>query len=140
MIQLTDIHIQDENDLDVLSERISSLGCAICNHITDSDSTAVFLCLTGDLAFSGKENQYVAVGIILEEICSIMKRRFPKVKIYPIFVPGNHDCNFDDENETIREVLLTSSELDITNERQLRMCTSIQKNYFNFVSEWIKKI
>ena len=93
IVQLTDIHIRDEEDLEVLSERTSSLAGAICHHITDSDNTAILFCITGDLAFSGQENQYVAVELIFEEIYSLIARRFPRIGVFTVFVPGNHDCN-----------------------------------------------
>lgn len=139
IVQLTDIHIRDEEDLEVLSERTSSLAGAICHHITDSDNTAILFCITGDLAFSGQENQYVAVELIFEEIYSLIARRFPRIGIFTVFVPGNHDCNFDDETASLRNTLLTAPTLDITDTSQLKVCTSIQKNYFNFVSEWNQK-
>lgn len=80
IVQLTDIHIRDDEDFDVLSERINSIGGAICNHIIEPDDTVVLFCLTGDFAFSGKEEQYIAFEILLEQIYSIVKRRFPKVE------------------------------------------------------------
>lgn len=82
IVQLTDIHIKDDEDFDVFSNRIDSLAGAICNHITEPDGTAVLFCVTGDLASSGQENQYVAVEIILEEIHSIIQKRFSKVSIH----------------------------------------------------------
>lgn len=139
IVQLTDIHIRDDEDFDVLSERINSIGGAICNHIIEPDDTVVLFCLTGDFAFSGKEEQYIAFEILLEQIYSIVKRRFPKVESYFAFVPGNHDCNFDDEAAAIRETLLASPTLDIMNASVLRACTNIQKNYFDFVTRWDKK-
>lgn len=87
----------------------------------------MLFCVTGDFAFSGQENQFEAIGMILEEICIIIKKRFPKVEIHPIFVPGNHDCDFEDENAGVRDALLASPKLDITNTNQLRACTGIQK-------------
>lgn len=139
MVQLTDIHIRDEADLDVLSERIGSLGGAICHHITDPDITAVFFCITGDLAFSGQEDQYAAFELILEEIYLLIKRRFPQIGIYTIFVPGNHDCDFKDGTASVREAFLATPTLDITDVSHLKVCTGIQKNYFNFVTGWDKK-
>lgn len=41
IVHLTDIHIRDDADFDVLSERIGSIGGAICNHITAPDETKV---------------------------------------------------------------------------------------------------
>lgn len=138
IVHLTDIHIRDDDDFDAFFKRVDSLGGAICNHIT-SDDTSVLLCVTGDFVFSGQENQYVAVGMILEELYAIIKRRFPTVGIHPVFVPGNHDCDFNDKNSTVRDALLESSKLDITDESQLRVCTSIQKNFFSFATEWKTK-
>ena len=138
IVQLTDIHIRDEADYDAFSERIKSLGGAICNHITEPNNTAVIFCVTGDLAFSGKESQYAAVELILEEIYSLIEKRFPKVDIHAVFVPGNHDCDFEDEKASVREVLLASPTLDIMDATQLKECTGIQQNYFNFVKEWDK--
>lgn len=68
IVHLTDIHIRDDADFDLLSERIGSIGGAICNHITDPDETNMLFCITGDFAFSGKDDQYTAIGMILEEI------------------------------------------------------------------------
>lgn len=136
---LTDIHIRDDADFNVLSERIGSIVGAICNHITEPDETKVLFCVTGDLAFSGKTEQYAAAGIILEEIYRLIKIRFPQVDICPVFVPGNHDCNFEAEEASLRDALLASSKLDIENISQLKICTSIQKGFFDFCTEWEKK-
>ena len=62
LVHLTDIHIRDDEDLDVLSARTDSIGGAICNHITNPSETEVIFCVTGDLVFSGKDDQYAAAG------------------------------------------------------------------------------
>lgn len=139
IVHLTDIHIRDDADFDILSERIGSIGGAICNHITEPDETKVLFCVTGDFAFSGKDEQYVAVGMILEEIYRLIEKRFSQVDICPVFVPGNHDCDFDAEEASLREAVLASSKLDITNISQMKACTSIQKEFFNFCTEWNEK-
>lgn len=139
IVHLTDIHIRDDQDFDVLSDRVVSLSGAICNHITEPDDSAVLLCVTGDFAFSGQEQQYTAIDMILEEICSIVKNRFPKIGLYPVFVPGNHDCDFTDESAAVRDAILDSPALDIANKSQLKACTGIQKNYFSFAFEWHSK-
>lgn len=139
LVHLTDIHIVDDDDFDILSERVASLGGAICKHITAPENSAVIFCITGDLAYSGKESQYAAVTMFLEEICSIIEQRYSKVSIHPVFVPGNHDCDFEDVNSEVRDAILASPKLDVANVSHLKTCTSIQKNYFSFVKEWGKK-
>ena len=86
IVHLTDINIRDDADFDVLSERIGSIGGAICNHITDPDETKVLFCVTGDFVFSGKDDQYIAIGMILEEIYRLIKNRFPQVDICPVLI------------------------------------------------------
>lgn len=135
-VHLTDIHVQDDNDLDVLLTRTDSLAGAICKHITEPENTTVFMCVTGDFAFSGQENQYTVAGRFLEEINSIISGRFPRVSINPIFVPGNHDCDFKSDCATMRETLLASPLLNVTDSAQLKICTSIQKCFFDFAKEW----
>ena len=139
LVHLTDIHIRDDDDLDVLSTRTDSIGGAICNHITNPDETEVVFCVTGDLAFSGKDDQYTAAGLILDEIYSLINKRYPKVGIHSVFVPGNHDCNFDAPEEEVREPLLISPILDISKPSVLKACTTIQKNFYAFGEEWDKK-
>ncbi len=139
LIHLTDIHIRDDEDLDVLSTRTDSIGGAVCNHITNPDETEVVFCVTGDLVFSGKDDQYAAAGLILDEIYSLINKRYPKIVIHSVFVPGNHDCDFDDPKEEVRETLLTSPTLDISKPSILKECTAIQKNFYAFGKEWYKK-
>ncbi len=137
--QLTDIHIRDNADFDIVFERTNSIGGAICDHITDPDNTEVLFCITGDFAFEGLEYQYDAVGLVLEAVYMVIKGRFPRVGIYPLFVPGNHDCDFKTDENSLRETILASPVLNISDASQFKICTSIQKNYFAFCDEWYKK-
>lgn len=139
IVHLTDIHIKDDEDFEILLERTTSIGGAICTHITEPDQTEILFCITGDFVYEGIKNQYVAVGMILEEICLIIKTRFPKISIHPIFVPGNHDCDFNDSVASMRETLLASPKLDVKDNRQMEVCTSVQKEFFVFCEEWSEK-
>lgn len=139
LVHLTDIHIKDDADFEVLSERVDSIGGAICTHITEPEETKVLLCITGDFAFEGLESQYTAIGKILDEVCEIIKKRYPSVSIHPVFVPGNHDCDFKSEHEDVRKVMLDSPTLNIGNPKQFVVCTNIQENFYAFCEEWSRK-
>ena len=91
------------------------------------------------MVFSGKDDQYAAAGLILDEIYSLINKRYPKVGIHSVFVPGNHDCDFDAPEEEVREPLLISPALDISKPSALKACTAIQKNFYMFGEEWDKK-
>ena len=139
LVHLTDIHIRDDADFEVLSERINSIGGAICTHITEPETTKVLLCITGDFAFEGLESQYTAIGMILEEVCEIIKKRYPSVSIHPVFVPGNHDCDFKSEHEDVRKTMLASPTLNVGDPKQFKLCTNIQENFYAFCEEWSGK-
>ncbi len=135
IVHLTDIHIQNESDLDFFSDRTEIIGGTICNHITTPDDTCVVFCVTGDFAYSGKEEQFTVAAIILDEIFSVVKRRYPEIVTHSIFVPGNHDCDFENPNSGVRNVVLKSQYLDISDINQMKQCTSIQENFFSFARE-----
>lgn len=136
-VHLTDMHIRSEKDYtDILSTRTDSICGAISIHITDPENTAIFFCVTGDFSYSGKEEQLFFATIFLEEIQEKIKKRFENVTLHTIFVPGNHDCDFEDTTVNVREAVLTSPVLDILDPVQMKICTGIQKNFFNFAREF----
>lgn len=75
-VHLTDIHASSEKDYDILSTRTDSISGAISLHVTDPDNSALFFCVTGDFAYSGKEDQFLSAGLFLEEIQTKIKKRF----------------------------------------------------------------
>lgn len=139
IVHITDIHVKDEDDLEILSERINSFCGAICTHITDIEATELIFCITGDLAAEGLQEQYLAVEMILDDIFTKIKMRFPNILIHVLLVPGNHDCDFKDSGNTLRQTILASSLLDTSNTEQIKICTSIQKNFFEFCEALKKK-
>lgn len=136
-VHLTDIHIQTEKDYtDILVNRTDSICGAISVHITDPENTAVFMCVTGDFAYAGKEEQFFYVALFLEEIQTKIKSRFEKITLHTIFVPGNHDCDFEDSSASVRTAMLTSPVLNISDPEQMKICTGIQKNFFSFAKDF----
>lgn len=136
-VHLTDIHIQSEKDYtDILSARTDSICGAISMHITAPEETEVFFCVTGDFAYSGKKDQFLAAGLFINEIQEKIKKRFERINLHTIFVPGNHDCDFDDGTVGVREALLASPGLNIFDSQQMKICTGIQKNFFEFAKDF----
>lgn len=131
-VHLTDMHIQSEDDYKIISTRIDSISGAINMHVTDPDNTTIFFCVTGDFAFAGKEEQLLYAGLFIEEIQRKIQNRFEKITIHTIFVPGNHDCDFEDPGNSVREAILSSPTLNISDPEQMKLCTGIQKNFFEF--------
>lgn len=77
--QLTDIHIKYESDLDILLQRTGSIVGAIFEVIRNVKETILLICVTGDIAFSGTEEQYVLARRHLSRIFSPIKSNIKKL-------------------------------------------------------------
>ena len=140
LVQLTDIHIKTDEDYKNLDSKSESIANAINKHIIDDENTLLVLCITGDIAFSGREEQYLSAAIFLSDIINKIKQRYINLYIQVLSIPGNHDCEFDREDRAVRDALLKDKKLDLENPSIIRMCTSVQENYFTFIKEWDEKI
>ena len=66
----------------------------VLNSIECLDNACVIV--AGDLAFSGKKNEYRKVGNLFGLITNQLKKKLGKEDIIPFYVvPGNHDIDFD---------------------------------------------
>lgn len=90
IVQITDLHIKnkdDEFDVDV-SKLVQALKLV-------GDIDKVMLVAVGDIAFSGKREEYRCAGGLLIAICKKIREEFG-AQVEVCVVPGNHDINFDD--------------------------------------------
>lgn len=140
LVHITDIHLENDEDYNILVGRSEYIANAINKHIIDETNTLLVLCITGDIAYSGKEEQYLLASIFISEIIAGIKKRYNDLFIQIVMVPGNHDCDFDREDSVIRESLLRDSNLVMSNGSIIKTCTKAEENYFNFVKEWDQKI
>lgn len=140
LVHITDIHLENDTDYNILGGRSEYIANAINKHIIDETNTLLVLCITGDIAYSGKEEQYLYASIFISDIIASIKKRYKDLFIQIVTVPGNHDCDFDMEDGVIRDSLLRDSNLDMSNGSIIKTCTKTEENYFNFVKEWDQKI
>lgn len=93
MIQISDIHIRN-NKNDFIFSKLESLKNIIINTTRTSDY--VFLLVVGDIAFSGTHEQFTK-GL---DLLNLLYTSIPeKNRVDIIFVPGNHDCDFNINKE-----------------------------------------
>ena len=138
-MQLTDIHISCSNDVEILRSRVDSITGAISTTIRKPEETILFLCITGDIAYSGTIEQYDLAKRFFDDIYGKLVDRYNEMSIQFVFTPGNHDCDFMDKNNTVRKTIITNPDIDMSDDNTIAICTSIQKNYFEFVQEYIDK-
>lgn len=65
LVHITDIHLENDTDYNILEGRSEYIANAINKHIIDETNTLLILCITGDIAYSGKEEQYLFASIFI---------------------------------------------------------------------------
>ena len=131
IIHLSDIHITDENDL--IIKRIGALKRACASAV--QKHSQVVIAITGDIAYSGKIEQYVLAQKMLEEMVEyIIQETSSNVSI--VCVPGNHDCDFTSE-KSIRKKLVSQVKPDEIDVDFYEEVSAIQENYKLFASTYI---
>lgn len=138
--QLTDIHIKQESDLDNLLQRTGSIVGAIFEVVRNVKETMLLICVTGDIAFSGTEEQYILAELFFDDIYEKITNRYQEIYVQFVFIPGNHDCDFTSKENKARATIIQSGEADMNDNITMEICTSIQTNYFDFVSYYAKPV
>lgn len=68
LVHITDIHLENDTDYNILEGRSEYIANAINKHIIDETNTLLILCITGDIAYSGKEEQYLFASIFISHV------------------------------------------------------------------------
>ena len=134
--QLTDIHIKEEADLDVLLGRTESIVGAILEIINDAKNTLLLICVTGDITYSSTGEQYAIADLFLDDIYNRIRIRHSELYIQFVFIPGNHDCDFTSPLNNVRSTLLKSPALDMDDPDSMELCIGIQSEYLKFIKKW----
>jgi hypothetical protein len=130
ILHLTDLHIKEQDTW--MNEKASSIFNVLKTDIDKYDK--IFIVLTGDIAFSGKKDEYVKAKEFLVILASKLKQLYKEIRISIICVPGNHDCNFDLDTQARRNMLekmgyQTIGDKDLS---VIETCISIQKEFWDF--------
>lgn len=131
ILHLSDIHFVDGQNQ--ICDRVKEI-CAAVRSI-ENEFEACLIAVTGDVAFGGMSSQYQTAYVFFDELQTAICSLYGGIPATCVFVPGNHDCNFDIETDA-RPVLLESIEREIEridpSGEIARQCLSIQKEFFEF--------
>lgn len=126
IIHLSDIHINGNGD--TILGRLDRLKAACISELP-SDGCVV-IAISGDIAFSGKKEQYELARRLISAIQEhIIKQKGSDVHV--VMVPGNHDCDFDSE-DSVRKVLASSVDYKIIDRKYYETISSVQSEYRSF--------
>lgn len=129
VLHLSDIHVHSNQD-EVL-KRGEAIGRATFKDLSLADAVAVLI--TGDIAYSGKRDQYEAAKVFIDGIVATIRRE-RDLPINVLMCPGNHDCDFDGSDQDVRDIVIDRIRKmppDEIKESLVATCTSVQDNYFD---------
>jgi cob(I)alamin adenosyltransferase len=112
------------------------------NNLTDSiknkmfEIKTLFILISGDLAYSGKKEEYILVKEMLDMVERNLKLYNNELIIEFIFTPGNHDCDFSDDE--VRDILIERviKEPSKCSNQIVSSCTKVQENYLEFINRY----
>lgn len=127
LLHISDIHFRSKNDLEKIN--VKALKNAIYPSLLSIEE--LLIVVTGDIAFSGTEEQYV----VAESFFNLLKTELKDKQVYFVLVPGNHNCDFSREipgRESVIEFIKQKQEVKT---KDIPLISEVQKNYNIFTKK-----
>lgn len=140
ILHLSDLHLDKDNQRWLIN-RTEQIVSAVWSDFRDCDK--IIIVVSGDIGYSGKAEQY---GYAKEFFRSLLRAFAEKnlgntaLENLIVCVPGNHDCNFDNENSA-RTMLLGGirSNIAVIDKSVYEIVSSVQGEYRDFAKAMIGK-
>jgi len=126
IIHFSDIHIKAKTDK--ILKRIDFLKAACVSALPNNGN--VVIAISGDIAFSGKPEQYELARSLLDHIVEYIKNEKDSI-VDIVCVPGNHDCDFD-KDTYIRTKLIDSAKPSEIDDEYYNTVNVVQNEYNSF--------
>jgi hypothetical protein len=128
ILHLTDMHLTSKS---ATIDR-TKLMCDLL--ISDfHDIQKLYILISGDIAFSGKSEEYKVAKQLVSTIKLLFKEKHPGVEFGIILVPGNHDCNFDLANDLRKTVLKNINYQNIgSDDSIIDLSLGVQQDFWDF--------
>ena len=132
LIQLSDIHISTRKyPNNPILKRGEKLLAAI-GSLFLQDVDGVVLLVNGDVAYAGLVDEYNLAYEFITLVRSGLAKLYPKAVLHSAFLPGNHDLDFDIDNDARRQLITTPNLAAFGDGSIINICTSVQDNFFEF--------
>jgi len=133
LIHISDIHLKETGNS--ILEKKEQLFNAFQNELLNVEN--LFMVISGDVAFSGKESEYQQAIELFNNIKSKVER-YSQKEIEWVIVPGNHDCDFDNGSKTVRKILIEQIQQDrnVINDEIIEQCCKNQGNFLKFLKSY----
>jgi hypothetical protein len=132
LIQLSDIHISTKKypNNPILKRGIKLLGAIGAMFLQDVDG--IILLVNGDVAYAGLVDEYNLAYEFIEAVRTGLTNLYPKAVLHSAFLPGNHDLDFDKDNDARRQLIVDPNLAAFGDGSIINICTSVQDNFFDF--------
>lgn len=131
LLHLSDIHFRGTTSSNPVLLRTEQVVAAMGSLLVTP--SACFVVISGDIAFSGKAEEYVFAEQFFTNLSQKLKDRFHLSKIDLILVPGNHDCNFAGQT-SLREIVLQDVSRRRFDPLVIETCLQVQSDFWGFVN------
>jgi len=128
LVHLSDIHLRSSHDV-VLTRK--KYFVAACRPVFQECDHAIIV-VSGDIAFSGKKEEYDIAYSFFKDIEASLVEEHRNIKTFNwVLVPGNHDCDFIDQ-EIREDVLKAVENQDSIDDKRKEYLLTPQKSFWDF--------
>lgn len=133
LLHISDIHLKTRADAVLSQARAISATAILRTHSAE----AVFVVVSGDIAYSGSREQYEIASAFFEDLRSALSEETDS-PVHFILAPGNHDCDFSGDQSVRQALIGTVLQRDGSNLTPpiISECVKVQRCFFEFRNVW----
>ncbi len=129
LIHLSDIHFSSKKD--PLIKRGESLFRSLKDNFFNCPF--VYIVVSGDIANTGKESEYQVALDFFVDLKERLEERYSSTQFKFVYIPGNHDCNFDlNKQARINATKNINYETIGEDDSVLQICLQVQSDFWDF--------
>jgi hypothetical protein len=129
IVHFSDLHFQKDEEKNFMLSRLDKLRGAIRSQTIGVKN--VFIAVTGDIAFSGNELEYLHAQKFFTNLITNISLEDQK-NVNLILIPGNHDCCFSGDQIRRDELIDSIIKTGQVNDDTLDNCLEIQCEFNKF--------
>ncbi len=130
ILHFTDLHFNSENN--IISSRIENFYSAVKLELQEIKQ--LYIVISGDVVNKGNIGGYQEAKEYLEKIKEKILQVIPLSNPKFVIVPGNHDCNFDYDNQLRKNAISSMGyeTIGVDDNSVIDICTNIQNDFWEF--------
>ncbi len=130
LLHLSDLHFQSSPGDNPAAKRSREIAAAVGSLFVQPDLVTVVV--SGDIAFAGIASEYAAAASFFDELSGQLAARLNGTTPVYLFVPGNHDCDFEMQT-ALREIVLQEITARQFDSSVVDTCVQVQTHFWEFL-------